>query len=234
MSLFDFAKFAPVMVKASPGSASVDIGDLISLKASPGLAFVQIGSLMLKAGPGGASVDFGGGSLFPGSPLVGPQVVQMSHLTPGQVLATTDGADVVQIGLAQGDIDLRAGDDVIQIGQLSGSLAVGEGRDRITIGDFQTGAVIKDFQVGLDTLAFSGASGATLVFSGDLSAQAHLEDALRAAGEGSSTVANVVFAWGGDTYVAHHDGLQSNLMKLVGVTGLSLMGDPATGGLLLG
>lgn len=60
MSWFDFSKFMPATLKASSsGTASVVLGDFISIKASPGLAVLKIGDLTLHAGPDGAFVDFG-------------------------------------------------------------------------------------------------------------------------------------------------------------------------------
>lgn len=85
--MFDFAKLWPVTMKASGAAASLSLGDLISMKASPGVAFLKIGDLIMKAGPDGASLNWGD--------LLN-LVAQTSPPTPGAVFEWGGDAFILQ------------------------------------------------------------------------------------------------------------------------------------------
>lgn len=74
-------------MKASGATASLSVGDLISMKASPGVAFLKVGDLIMKAGPDGAPLNWGD--------LLN-LVAQASPSTPGTVVEWGGNAFVFQ------------------------------------------------------------------------------------------------------------------------------------------
>jgi hypothetical protein len=173
----------------------------------------------------------------------------------GKTLGSGAGNDAIAIdgGAMRGMIDAGSGNDVIVVSQLDGEVRTGTGHDAVVINglggidlsgaEIVPTAVIADFQKGFDSVEFGADLGpgdatfiATLTFLAPVNS---LKEMVQIVSGAIQPGKNGVFEWNGSTYVFHQTGAAAleagdGLVKLVGVTGLSVANGAENGDLHFG